>query len=718
MPSGQYYLSALGNNGGLGNHTKMHEYGHSLWGGEHENQTPNPVIYRRAYLGMDATWGQYASVMAQGNFGGGIRIYRFSAPNASWYSSTLNHTFSPVGTTDRDMCRRITEEWNRPGIVQTVDLTPATPVISAGGATTFCAGGSVVLSVNSPESGVTYHWSNNQTGNSITVTVAGTYSCYGQSSSTCTGGTSNSISVTVNPLVIVTTQPTSVTVLQGQPFTLTCAGSNVNSYQWYHGTTAINGATSASYSVTSATSGDAGSYYCQLTNGCGSINTNTVTVTVTPLMLTIAPTSVTVSASSGNTSFAITSNESWSIVTSDSYVIATPSSGSGNSSINVSYPAITTMAGETYTATVTSGSGIVKVFTINQSGVSAFITLTPDQASVPATAGQLTFNVNCPPDLIWNVTGLATWLSAAPLSGMGPGSVTLNYQANPNQTSRSDDFSVSGSAATDVFTITQVGTGSPLEAYANSDKTVYTLGQIIHLFGSATGGTGSYTYEWTGTGGFTSQLQNPTVTPSSEGSYTYTVIVNDGSNTATDNVVVGVWNVTITLWSDTQIAEIGQPIEFLVTINMNSNDTRTVNEIIVELGDGNQRVGTVNPFGFTYTYQVVGGYDIEVTATLSDGSVVNETYLNYIDILVGVDEPTKSEIKIYPNPTSGNIFIDAGKSVERLSVVNITGSEVIQQENLGENTQIDLGSLPSGVYFVRLMVDGSFITSKVEVVKR
>lgn len=301
MPVNNYYMLVLGNNNGIGNYVKMHEYGHALWGGEHEDQVPNPVLYRRAYLGTDATWGQYATVMAQGNFGGGVRVYRFSDsdPSAGWYEPSINHTFSPVGNADRDMCSRITEEWNRPGIVQVVTI----------------------------------------------------------------------------PSPTVTTHPSDETVCEGASFTLTSAGNNVDSYQWYKNGTAISGATSASYSVSSASAGDAGDYYCELSNSCGSVNTNTATVTVESYSLTIDPTSVTVSANAGNTSFDIISNESWTIVTSDNLVIATPSSGTGNSTINVSYPAINTMAGETYTATVTSGSGIVEIFTINQDGVSAFITL-------------------------------------------------------------------------------------------------------------------------------------------------------------------------------------------------------------------------------------------------------------------------------------------------------------------------------------------------------
>ncbi|MFA5417478.1 MAG: immunoglobulin domain-containing protein [Bacteroidales bacterium] len=729
MPSGYYYKSVLGNNGGIGSQTKMHEYGHSLWGGEHEDITPNPVLYRRAYLGIDATWGNYATTMAQSNFGGGIRVHRFSDsdPSAGWYAESINYTFSPVGNADRDMCRRITEEWNRPGIVQVVTI-PSPTVTTHPSDVTVCEGDpfDLVAAGNNVDSYQWYHDGSAISGaTSATYSVpsalaadAGSYYC--ELSNSCGSVNTNTATVTVNPLVTVTQQPSNVTVLEGGSFTLTTAGTNVVSYQWYHDGNAISGATSASYTVSVATPPDAGSYYCELTNGCGSVNTNTATVTVTPLMLTINPTSVTVSAAAGNTSFTITSNESWSIETSDPNVTTAPSSGSGNQTINVSYPAINTMAGETYTATVTSGSGIVEIFTINQSGVSAFITLTPDQANVPATAGQLTFNVDCPSDLIWDVTGLASWLSASPLSGTGSGTVTLNYEENTDPDSRSDDFSVSGSGATGVFQITQVGQGAPLEAYASSDKTVYSLGQTIQLFGSATGGTGNYSYEWTGTGGFTSSLQNPTVELSNEGHYSFTLIVNDGENTDTDEVEVDVYSVWFTLEIEPLGGTTDNIIHHRMEIHQRDDDPRTVtynsgsSDFYTEEGSG-------NVLEWDYQYPV-GVYDVEGYYELSDGSNADTTWVGIIDIILGQEEISSLNIKVYPNPTSHFVTVDykGDKSDNFQLVIYSISGELLQIKPLVNNTgsaTFAINELSPGVYYFGLLAGSRMLTAKKLVVR-
>jgi hypothetical protein len=367
------------------------------------------------------------------------------------------------------------------------------------------------------------------------------------------------------------------------------------------------------------------------------------------------------------------------------------------------------MAGETYTVTVTSNSNIVEVFTINQDGVNAFIVLTPNNANVPAAEGSLTFAVDCPSDLIWDVTGLAGWLSVVPVSGMGPGTVTLNYETNTSENSRSDDFSVVGSGATGTFTITQVGAGASLVASAASDKEFYFIGETIQLYGSATGGTGSYDYSWTGTGGFSSSEQNPTFDPTNVGPYTFTLIVNDGENTATDNVVVSVGEVIVVLESSTQTAETGVPVHFTITV-----EGATVDEIIFET-DGDALSGFVNPWEFDYTYQNVSGspYDVEITVITTTGFVYNVSYPNYMDVITGINDVENNITKIYPNPTRGKLFIDAQERPEMVSIVNISGSEVLHMEDLQEFTQVDLSSLPNGLYFVRILSDGVLITHKV-----
>jgi hypothetical protein len=145
---------------------------------------------------------------------------------------------------------------------------PSAPVITAGGPTTFCEGGSVTLSA---PAGASYLWSNGATTQSIDVTAAGSYSVTVTNASGCST-TSAATAVTVNPLpgaVISASGPT--TFCTGGSVTLSApAGA---SYLWSTGATtpSIVASTAGAYSVTVTSAA-----------GCSRASAP-VTVTVNPL---------------------------------------------------------------------------------------------------------------------------------------------------------------------------------------------------------------------------------------------------------------------------------------------------------------------------------------------------------------------------------------------------------------------------------------------------
>ncbi len=80
------------------------------------------------------------------------------------------------------------------------------------------------------------------------------------------------------------------------------------------------------------------------------------------------------------------------------------------------------------------------------------------------------------------------------------------------------------------------------------------------------------------------------------------------------------------------------------------------------------------------------GADEFTVATMAVGNVVN-----------------RSKIQVYPNPVNDILTINADKKVDQISVYNVWG-KMIQQIN-GSHF-IDLSRLSSGVYFVKIVVEG------------
>lgn len=84
-----------------------------------------------------------------------------------------------------------------------------------------------------------------------------------------------SVTIVVTEGVTITTQPQAQTsVCVGDPFTLSVVATGAVSYQWYKGSTAITGATAATYTVQAATATDGGTYTVRVQ---GTAGTNPVT---------------------------------------------------------------------------------------------------------------------------------------------------------------------------------------------------------------------------------------------------------------------------------------------------------------------------------------------------------------------------------------------------------------------------------------------------------
>jgi len=147
----------------------------------------------------------------------------------------------------------------------------ATASITAGGATTFCAGDSVKLTANAAQIGFTYQWKLNgsnisgATGTTYTATTSGTYTVQ-VTQSFCTGlgsATSTNTVVTVNPMPAATITG-STNLCTGDTITLSANTGTGLTYQWQVGGTNISGQTASQLTVTSA-----GNYTVKVTKtGC------------------------------------------------------------------------------------------------------------------------------------------------------------------------------------------------------------------------------------------------------------------------------------------------------------------------------------------------------------------------------------------------------------------------------------------------------------------
>ena len=162
------------------------------------------------------------------------------------------------------------DESPRTMITVQVNPTPATPVISANGPTSFCTGGSVTLT-SSESSGNA--WSNGSVANAITVTSSGTFTVTYTDNNGCSA-TSTATIVDVSNAPVPTINASATEACTGEAVTLT--SSNADSYTW------SNGATTQSISVTATETVTVTTTNSNACNGVGTSAPITVTFTQTP----------------------------------------------------------------------------------------------------------------------------------------------------------------------------------------------------------------------------------------------------------------------------------------------------------------------------------------------------------------------------------------------------------------------------------------------------
>ena len=90
------------------------------------------------------------------------------------------------------------------------------------------------------------------------------------------------------------------------------------------------------------------------------------------------------------------------------------------------------------------------------------------------------------------------------------------------------------------------------------------------------------------------------------------------------------------------------------------------------------------------------------TFTLADNR-----YINFTDLTLGTSNPVAIENKfyVYPNPSNQWLYIANANSTQTLSlieIISIDGKLLMQHKSLTSDAQIDISSLPQGMYLCRI----------------
>lgn len=308
---------------------------------------------------------------------------------------------------------------------------------------------------------------------------------------------------------------------------------------------------------------------------------------------------------------------------------------------------------------------------------------------VPADAGAL-----YPSGTTCTIDWVATWSGAATLkvkainnSCDGPWSNTIPIMIHPEPAA----FNLTGGGAY----CGQGGSGSPVGLDGSQSGTSYTL----YFNGTATStvvpGTGSAISfgNQTGAGSYTAVASFSTLS-----------CTNPMNGAAVVTIDPQVPNVPGDPMGPTQVYTGATPTTDFTTIGGTYSTTYTWDLSPATAGsfNGSTTTGTV-----TWDDTYVGTAVIRVKGVNScgGGSFSNEFPVS-VDVGVGIAEPGQVRlVSLYPNPAKGMVTIIPARSITAdILVYNPIGTIVLNKPGtvLGNNYQMDISNLKSGVYLVRI----------------
>jgi photosystem II stability/assembly factor-like uncharacterized protein len=220
-------------------------------------------------------------------------------------------------------------------------------------------------------------------------------------------------------------------------------------------------------------------------------------------------------------------------------------------------------------------------------------------------------------------------------------------------------------------------------------------GTLLTLSASTVSGA---SYLWTGPNGFTSALQNPTIssaaTTTMSGSYMVSA-AKDGCTSSNDSTIVAVHPIPAT-----PIAGNNGPVAVGSALTLTAS--AVPGATYAWTGPDGFASSLQNPIVSTNTTPAMAGI-YEVTATVNACTSPAGSTLVIVDSTIGLAGMKPEAIaKIFPNPAFDLIAITTEMQSVHVQIFNAIGECVLQSDFGGPTNFLDISSLEPGLYVIRL----------------
>ncbi len=469
--------------------------------------------------------------------------------------------------------------------------------------------------------------------------------------------------------------------------------------------------------------------------------------------LNVTPSKLTLGSSSGSSeTFAISSNTSWSVSESVSWLNVSSNSGSGNRTITVTATSTnpSTTTGRVASISV-SGGGINRTVTVSQEP-SVALTVSPTSLTLGSSSGSSeTFTISS--NTSWTVSESSSWLNVSSNSGSGNRTITVTAtSANPSTTTRrTGSISVSGGGINRTVTVSQEPSVVIFGATPNSKTVSATSGSTTFSVTSSVGWSVEDNVPWLAAtkidGTIISVVYQANTSPTSR-SATITVYGTGGLKDAvtvtqegTDNNTCSSYAITDNTYSEsvnllesvrvdlgeeytiadwTDLKNIKNIDEWVSCMNLQHDQT-----FMVKM-NGNRFFNSTRQYLVQYSTDGIpyAGFlvhdQIDNKLFLGSWYGINMHILARNDNHTDINDESFSNIVVYPNPTNEKVFINLSNNVKYTVMIKLldnTGRilflDRLNSLTVEDNYSLNLSSFSPGIYLIRIESNKGVIVKKV-----
>ena len=134
--------------------------------------------------------------------------------------------------------------------------------------------------------------------------------------------------------------------------------------------------------------------------------------------------------------------------------------------------------------------------------------------------------------------------------------------------------------------------------------------------------------------------------------------------------------------------------------------------VAINTGSWSEPAMGITATGFTYTFTGLSAgtlYSFGIRSNCADGQtsswVIQQITTTSTTPPIGITDLSDMEAKIYPNPASQTVTIEV-PGLKQLEIMDISGRTIFAETDIDSNKhQLDISTIASGVYFIRLKSD-------------